>query len=214
MSHLQENLPEKVRLLYNAISEMIAEGADFYKVKVVEISDRAGIGKGTVYEYFDNKEDLLVNAMHYCITLHVNQIEDQIRDKENFWEQVYCAMGLIEEKLRERVGFITFIHYFISSSEIGRQLRSQIIEEEQKEIHASQPMHLVYGIVERARERGEISPALPMDFCVGELLAKFITFMVFLGKDDSSRISVEQMKRLLCESLRAELSSEIYAEST
>jgi len=50
---------EKRRLeILDASLEVIAvQGA--YSFKMVEVAARAGIGKGTIYEYFDTKEDLL-----------------------------------------------------------------------------------------------------------------------------------------------------------
>ena len=43
----KQNIPEKVLLLYQAIIELISEGVDINSVKVSEITQKAGIGKGT-----------------------------------------------------------------------------------------------------------------------------------------------------------------------
>jgi hypothetical protein len=48
-----DDIPQKVLLLYNAVGQMIAENVDVNGLRVVNITDRAGIGKGTAYEYFD-----------------------------------------------------------------------------------------------------------------------------------------------------------------
>ena len=49
-----ENLPEKEAKIYIAVGELIKEGRDINDMKVSEISNRAGIGKGTTYEYFQS----------------------------------------------------------------------------------------------------------------------------------------------------------------
>lgn len=49
---------EKRPLILRAATEVFAEQG-FAAVTVAEIADRAGIGKGTVYEYFSSKEELL-----------------------------------------------------------------------------------------------------------------------------------------------------------
>ncbi|MCU0303054.1 MAG: TetR/AcrR family transcriptional regulator [Thermoanaerobaculales bacterium] len=49
---------EKRPLILQAATEVFAEQG-FAAVTVAEIAERAGIGKGTVYEYFSSKEELL-----------------------------------------------------------------------------------------------------------------------------------------------------------
>ena len=49
---------EKRPLILQAATEVFAEQG-FAAVTVAEIADRAGIGKGTVYEYFSSKDELL-----------------------------------------------------------------------------------------------------------------------------------------------------------
>lgn len=45
-------LPEKVRLLYEAVLAMVTDGWDINRMKVSDITAQAGIGKGTAYEFF------------------------------------------------------------------------------------------------------------------------------------------------------------------
>lgn len=46
--------PQKVLALYQAVIEFINEGCDINTLKVADITGRAGIGKGTAYEYFSS----------------------------------------------------------------------------------------------------------------------------------------------------------------
>ena len=55
-------LPEKVRLLYEAVLAMVTNGWDINRMKVSDITAQAGIGKGTAYEYFSSKEEIIANA--------------------------------------------------------------------------------------------------------------------------------------------------------
>ena len=59
------NLSEKQILIYKAIVDLINEGADVSGMKVGEITARAGIGKGTAYEYFSSKEEMVIEALEY-----------------------------------------------------------------------------------------------------------------------------------------------------
>ena len=46
----REYLP-KEKAIYQAVIELFEEGADINNLTVAEITARAGIGKGTAYEY-------------------------------------------------------------------------------------------------------------------------------------------------------------------
>ena len=66
------NPPEKVLLMYQAVSELLRNQNDIAKIKVADITSRAGIGKGTAYEYFSSKEELIANAlMHDLSLIHI-----------------------------------------------------------------------------------------------------------------------------------------------
>ena len=64
-------LPEKVRLLYEAVLAMVTDGWDINRMKVSDITAQAGIGKGTAYEYFSSKEELIANAVLYDVEMRL-----------------------------------------------------------------------------------------------------------------------------------------------
>lgn len=66
---VEKKLPEKIEAMYKAVQELIEEGADVNRIKVSEITQKAGIGKGTAYEYFSNKEELISSALLYQMNL-------------------------------------------------------------------------------------------------------------------------------------------------
>ena len=53
----KKELQNKVILMYEAVISLIEEGKDINSIKVVDITSRAGIGKGTAYEYFKSNEE-------------------------------------------------------------------------------------------------------------------------------------------------------------
>ena len=50
----EKTLSPKVKALYEAVEELIFENIDVKGIKVSDITERAGIGKGTAYEYFES----------------------------------------------------------------------------------------------------------------------------------------------------------------
>lgn len=78
----EKKLPEKIKVMYKAVRELIEEGADINRIKVSEITQRAGIGKGTAYEYFPNKEELISSALLYQMDEMYSQLGQQIAQKK------------------------------------------------------------------------------------------------------------------------------------
>ena len=61
----ENELKPKVRALYEAVLELLNENADISTMKVSDITSRAGIGKGTAYDYFKSKEEIIACAVMY-----------------------------------------------------------------------------------------------------------------------------------------------------
>ena len=55
---MEETRP-KVLALYEAVLKLLDEGADINTLKVSDMTERAGIGKGTAYDYFKSKEEII-----------------------------------------------------------------------------------------------------------------------------------------------------------
>ncbi len=63
----ENELKPKVRALYEAVLELLNENADISTMKVSDITSRAGIGKGTAYDYF-KKQGKRSSPARSCMT--------------------------------------------------------------------------------------------------------------------------------------------------
>lgn len=68
----------KKELILLAAIEMFLE-KDYYQVTIVEIAGRAGVGKGTVYEYYSSKEDLFRECFSYCTEAYLKSFNEHLR---------------------------------------------------------------------------------------------------------------------------------------
>ena len=57
----------KVISMYDAVGELISQGMDLNDITVLDITKKAGIGKGTAYDYFSSKEEIIAKALLYHI---------------------------------------------------------------------------------------------------------------------------------------------------
>ncbi|TCO79514.1 TetR/AcrR family transcriptional regulator [Marinisporobacter balticus] len=71
----------------------------FHKAKVSEIALRAGVGKGTIYEYFDSKKHLFAEMMKYYADIYyenlIKTIEDEANIIDKFRKYIYLEAQVI-----------------------------------------------------------------------------------------------------------------------
>ena len=66
---------EKETALYEAVFRLLARGEKMYSVTVQQIAEEAGIGKGTVYEYFTSREEIISKAMAYRLRGEAERVD-------------------------------------------------------------------------------------------------------------------------------------------
>ena len=78
---MQIETNEKVLAMYHAVAALMDEGRDIHNLKVSDITQKAGIGKGTAYEYFRSKEELLAKAICYDFAVQFQSLEKELEEK-------------------------------------------------------------------------------------------------------------------------------------
>ena len=71
----------------------------FASVRIADIAKEAGIGKGTIYEYFSSKEDLLLKACsHFCQTVD-DDLETVLKNSTSLTNPVKIVYKTLETVL-------------------------------------------------------------------------------------------------------------------
>lgn len=97
MTYLNPSSP-KVIALYEAVRALSVEGVDLTQLKVSEIAARAGIGKGTTYEYFKSREELIVKAILYNMYHHIQSVENKMKQVEGFRRKIDVVLDTLFEQ--------------------------------------------------------------------------------------------------------------------
>ncbi|AGA70646.1 transcriptional regulator [Desulfitobacterium dichloroeliminans LMG P-21439] len=79
----EEKRLEILKAALKVISEMGFEGA-----KMEDIAKGAGVGKGTIYEYFESKNTLFTEMVHSCTKLFQDGLADTLADGKNLEEKI------------------------------------------------------------------------------------------------------------------------------
>lgn len=132
-------MTDKKTLIYNAVIDIIKDNGFNSNIKISDIAKKANIGKGTVYEYFDNKDQILSGAI---INQMQKSMEELLNDKEynelNFNESL---MRLIKKTLSNFTKNYS-LHCLFVSQNIGSMLNSDMkmlikteLDEKKQEYH-------------------------------------------------------------------------------
>lgn len=81
----------------------------FHQVKVEEIASQAGVGKGTVYEYFSSKEDLLQEAFKVSSERYMDIFDRCLESPLPFWERVKMIIELHINFLKDHEEMARFV---------------------------------------------------------------------------------------------------------
>jgi AcrR family transcriptional regulator len=106
---------EKRPLILRAATEVFAEQG-FNSVTVAAIADRAGIGKGTVYEYFSSKDELLFAVFEWMNEGIFDRIHGLIEVAGTTLERLRSLLDLGAQITREQMEMQAVVLDFWSAS--------------------------------------------------------------------------------------------------
>lgn len=95
----------KEKDILQATIQMLRQGILPSELKVADIAEQAGIGKGTIYEYFSTKEDIIKSALEYMIIYIIQKIREVLHQEGNL-KTVFCNMLQLIETYFENGWFV------------------------------------------------------------------------------------------------------------
>lgn len=170
-------------------------------MSVSMITGLAGIGKGTAYEYFDSKEEIIVCALLYEIRTVTEQASHQIQTCPDLETQIHRMLF---------AGGRTFpvcgCHHGVSASADGSFQGGNLLRQRIAEQKENGPVDLlVRQIIDSARAKGELREDIPLSYITNALLARMISYLMYQCHHIGDDMPPEEMRRLVTESIMNEL---------
>ena len=189
----EEKKNDKIIAIYCAIEELVAEGADLSSMRVSDIAEKAGIGKGTTYEYFSSKEEMIIKAMVYLVDSMVKRILARMEKLENFREKFHLLLEEMEEKAKQRACVLKYLN-MLSDMNLCQQMRDILVEDE--EAKKSSPIVVIRYLIEQGKKEGIIAESLSMDYLETTMFSRVISFMLYVdgnwGKPQENTMGIKQ----------------------
>lgn len=122
----------KVLMMYQAVSELIRGKMDIRSITVSDITKKAGIGKGTAYEYFSSKEELLASALVHEYGSKLKNLAATVQQPGDFF--VRC--GKIMDWLVDNREYNIMFSHILQSGMEGQSGCDTICEQVPEELFA------------------------------------------------------------------------------
>nr|WP_162990792.1 TetR/AcrR family transcriptional regulator [Maliibacterium massiliense] len=106
---------EKERIIFESTMRLVGQGADLSAVKASDIAQAAGIGKGTLYNYFTSKEQIIAETLFYHAQLCLDRLDEAIEAQAAFQAQVYAAMQVVQGMLQHKNVMLRLLGFSMSS---------------------------------------------------------------------------------------------------
>lgn len=196
-----DQIPPKVLKLYEAVSQLVEEGADPGTLRVSTITDRAGIGKGTAYEYFDSKDEIVIYAVVYQMQTAMVELEKGLLERKTFREQMNYLLDEVSAQEGRQNSFLKLIHLLTDNSEFSRQVQGIMASAAHEKYRLIQLFRKLLGA---AVERGELRTDLPLDYMVFSMGGRVLAYMVAVS-EGGLQIELSQMRELVYEGILNEL---------
>lgn len=190
---------------FRGLLQLAAGGKHFSNIKVQDIATAAGIGKGTLYEYFSSKEEILSCTMLYTLQQFADWMEQQMTREQSVYDMLDSLLDALEQEIFLPFSALPMFGSFLSYEqrvELGMRNR-----EKAQEIF-DQLRDYERQIFERGRKNGEIDSSLSDCFCEYTILSAIGGFASQFGKklgcshNNPSNVCKNMVHQLIFRSLR------------
>ncbi len=189
---MRDKKTDKVIAIYHAVEDFVAEGAELSGMRVSDIAARAGIGKGTTYEYFASKEELIVKAMVYLVGSMTKRIINNMEKADTFRDKFMILLAEMEEKVKQRACILKYFH-MLGDMNLGEQMQKVLLAD--KEAKDSNPMRIIRYLLEQGSKEGIIGTQYSQSYMETAMFSRIIGFVVYVdnvfGNKDCDNESIK-----------------------
>lgn len=198
-----EKKNDKIIAVYHAVEELMTEGADLSSMRVSDIAARAGIGKGTTYEYFSSKEEMVVKAIIYLVGSMVKRVLNAMEKLPSFEKKFMLLLDEMEEKAKQRTCILKYLE-MVRDMNLCQQMHDVIAGD--AEAQNSNPMRIISYLIEEGKKENLIGKKYPQSYMEMTIFSRVLSFVLFIDDDLNPKdCTKEEMKKELYSGICREL---------
>jgi len=166
MASIRETKKQETRKAIMQAAVTLFSGKGFEKTSIEELARTAGVGKGTIYSYFKTKRDILhafcedeLESLHQELTANADK-----------------GIPILQQMVRI---YMSEFRHLAENREFARLFMQQIafppdVDLERNLTHENNYLMLLYPLLERAREKGELRKDLDLLYITGHFYGLYL----------------------------------------
>lgn len=195
-----KDVSEKERAIYMAIAELMNEGANLNALTVSEITGRAGIGKGTAYEYFSDKDEMIAKALFYHVRGLCSLLFQVLDREKTLYDKMNRIFLEMERRIAETNCILKAVQIMSENSGVGKRFK-EMEEQEGKLLLEEVQRHIFME-----KEEAELSEETRI-YLIMEIFSKILCYGMLLTHEyyvpEGSREGLrEKICRAICREVR------------
>jgi len=195
---LIDKTEKKTQIIEAAMMVFAKNG--FHNTKMIDIADYAGIGKGTIYEYFRSKEEIFHESYLYSMKKMKAQAEIKLHHLTDPTEKL---IGIIESFFDSFEAFHDSIYIMFDFWAEGIRKRDQQMENYLREIYYEY-RQFIAGILDEGKAQGvfrDIDSNFIASSILGALDGLVLQWIVF-SHDYNVHIAIDEFKKMVLTGIR------------
>lgn len=194
----------KVKAIYQAIFELLEEGADLNGLTVSEITKKAGIGKGTAYEYFSDKEEMIGRAICYNVEVFCQKIYQGTKKENTLYDKVNYVLLAMERRVPDANCIFRLIHIISGNSVTSGRFREVV---EQQRLFGEMPVvSVIKQILEDVLKDRKPLPEEKRVYLAMSIYSRVLGYGMLLNEERYGKPKErESMRALICRGICKEV---------
>lgn len=194
----KKQYPPKVVLMNDAVITLLSEGRDLGSLRVSEITQKAGIGKGTAYEYFSSKEEMIATALEYNLTKLIADLVERVKDAMDFHDILERLVDWMTDNYKNNAGFMILFKMGRMSSNVSEEMRQAI---QQKGPAKEVIMQMLQQVLSIGEEEGMIKKLHPY-YGMTAIISQIVGYSIYLSENEiDDRPPEQEAKEFVVESI-------------
>ena len=161
--------------------ELFEEGADINNLTVAKITGRAGIGKGTAYEYFSGKEEMIAKAFFYNGEMFCRQLYEGVCKEQTLGDKVNYVLLAMERQMTKTNCVFRLIHMMADNSPVSGWIRELL--KEKKEIGVVPAEDVIRRVLDDELDGREIPSEDKMKYLMLSIYSKIFCYGMLLNDE-------------------------------
>ena len=180
----------KRELILTAAREIFGEKG-YHNTTSEEIAKKAGVGKGTIYQYFESKQDIFLQMHMEYLKQYSENVVALIQEDSTFEENLRRIIRYHLDNLQDLIQFGVQFMSRMQSSETQSVENSAMLEEVKKQLGVEQ-----YKLFDVAKQCGEIKD-IDAQLLITCFSGMFVGIAHMVGMRDLTSEEKQQMEESL-----------------